>query len=115
MKVVLAVRHQGPVPAFKNKKRAIMDLRSGRLRTLTEPKAKRWMEECIRSFELQFFSDIVINEGAILTAPYPHSLIASLLPQDDSRQWIPSLRVDVEEVPRGQEGAQIIIERIEPL
>jgi hypothetical protein len=38
--------------------------------------------------------------------------ILSLMPEDDSWQWIPSMTVDCEAVPVGEEGIDITIERL---
>jgi hypothetical protein len=35
-----------------------------------------------------------------------------LMPADDSWKWIPSITVDCEEVPEGEEGVDITIERL---
>lgn len=35
------------------------------------------------------------------------------MPEDDSRQFIPSIHIECVEVPKGEEGADIVIERIE--
>ena len=107
MKITLAVRNQGHVPSFKNKKRSN---KSGNV--YTEPKTKRWMDACIQSFESQLFCISRINDSATSTVPHLRSLIVSSLPLDDSRQWIPELHVYCEEVDKGEEGAVIIIEKL---
>lgn len=106
MKIELAVKHLGHVPSFKNSKM----IARGRL--ITDPKKQKWMEACIRSFESQLFCIAQIGGGGTLTAPPAPSLIASSLPQDDSRQWIPRLEIADREVEKGLEGATIIIESI---
>lgn len=107
MKIVLSVKQQGHVPSFKNKKRV-----TKKFGLITHPKIKRWMEQCIQSFESQLFIESRTIAGVILTGPPPLSLIASSLPLDDSRQWIPELHIYCEEVKPGEEGATIIIEKI---
>lgn len=107
MKISLAVRQQGHVPSFKNKKRSS---RKGHI--YTEPKTKKWMDQCIHNFVSQLFIASRITEGGTLTVPPPRSLIASSLPLDDSRQWIPELHSLCEIVPKGEEGAIILIEKL---
>lgn len=48
----------------------------------------------------------------ITTGPSALSLIASLLPLDDSRKWIPKHSADTQLVSKGEEGADILIEAI---
>ncbi len=110
MKIVLAVKHQGHVPSFKNCKRAV---RKGKHATIiTEPETKKWMERCIQGFESQLFCGSATTADGMPTAQHRHSSIVSSLPLDDSRQWIPELHVVCEEVCKGDEGAVIIIEEI---
>jgi len=101
------------VPSFKNKKRAILDRNTGLMRTLTEPKAKQWMEKCIQSFASQLISGEAINGVVMQTGHYQPSWTASLLPKDDSVNWVPELHIYVTECQPGEEGAEIIIERIQ--
>lgn len=113
-RIALAVRHQGHIPSFKNNKRAVMikTAHSERFGVVTKNSTRKWMKNCIRSFELQLFSSTVTTAQGMLTAHSRHSLIASSVPADDSRQWIPEIHVRCIEVPEGEEGAEIIIERI---
>jgi hypothetical protein len=106
MKIVLEVKHQGHVPSFKNCKRVV------RNHLITRPDVKKWMERCIQSFESQLFCDTVINADETLMAPSLPSWIASSLPLDDSRQWMPEQHIYCEEVKKGEEGATIIIEQL---
>ena len=106
MKIVLAVKNQDHVPSFKNCKRVVQN------RLITRPDVKRWMDQCIRSFESQLFCATRITGGVTPTAPSPHYLIASSLPLDDSRQWMPEQHLYCEEVKPGEEGATIIIEKL---
>lgn len=111
-RIRLAVRQQGHVPAFKNKKRAIQDKRTGKMRTLTEPKVAEWMEQCIQSLESQLFLALATAAEGTLMGRSRQSWIASSLPLDDSRQWIPEQHIYCKDVTKGEEGAEIIIERI---
>lgn len=101
--VIAGISH---VPSFKNSKM----IARGRLITL--PARQKWMEQAIRVIESQLRSGSAISEGAISTGPCPLSWIASSLPADDSWQWIPEIRVQVQRVTKGQEGAEILIERL---
>lgn len=112
MKIELAVRNIGPAPSFKNTKSIGRNRKTKRPFIMTNPKKKKWMEACIQSFESQLFCVIQIGDGGTLTAPPPRSLIASSLPLDDSRQWIPELHVLSEDCDKGNEGATIIIEKL---
>lgn len=98
------------IPAFKNRKRAIVDRRTGKQRTLTEPRVKEQMERIITAIEWQLCCAIPIIAGEILTVPQVLSWIASSLPSDDSRQNIPQLLIEAVDCDKGEEGATITIE-----
>lgn len=106
MKIQLAVKNQGHIPSFKNKKRI------ARNRLITDPKTRKWMDGCIQSFESQLFLKSQTIAGVTSMVAPPLSLIVSSLPLDDSRQWISELLIVSEVVPRGEEGAEITIEKI---
>lgn len=110
MKIALSVKHQGPVPAFKNSKALVVI--NGKPRMFTKKEYKQWMKRCIRSFESQLFCVTQIGGGGTPTVPLLHSSIASSLPHDDSWDWIPQLSVYAELCPKGEEGAAIIIEQL---
>ncbi len=111
MKIVLSVKNNGAVPAFKNKKRAIQ-MPNGKMRTLTEPKIRDWMDRVTLSFVCQLSSITPTTTGATLTVQQLHSLIVSLMPLDDSRQWISQLVISDTDVEPGEEGATITIQKI---
>lgn len=94
------------MPSFKNRKM----LTRGRL--ITSPKNQKWMEECIQSFVSQFDFYFPIIDDVMQMGPSRQFLIASSLPLDDSRQWIPELHVICEEIEKGSEGAVITIEAL---
>lgn len=73
---------------------------------------KKVMEQITLSFLSQLFSAIQTTADATLTEQQAHSLIAWLMPQDDSRQWMPQQSIICEQVEPGQEGATIIIKRL---
>lgn len=102
--ITLAVGNIGHVPTFKNSKM----IARGRL--ITDPKKQAWMDRCIDSFVYQLRSAFQTRGIATTTGPIPLSRIASLLPLDDSRKWIPSHSVNTRLVPKGQEGAELVIE-----
>lgn len=112
MKLTIHVKSIGAVPSFKNTKQIARNRKTKQPFIMTDPKKKKWMEACTESFELQLFCATQTSAGGILTAPPPRFLIVSSLPLDDSRQWIPELRVSSEDCPKGEEGATIIIEPI---
>lgn len=108
----LLVQGLGHVPSFKNRKRAILDSNTGKMRTLTEPKAKQWMARCTDSFVLQLISKSLTIDAGTSTECSPRSLIARSLPRDDSLQWIPEIHVTCQNVDKGHEGAEILIEQL---
>jgi hypothetical protein len=103
------VRGLGHVPSFKNSKLLLAKQR----RLITKPEYQKWMDTVIRSFESQLRSALATSGTVTTTARIPLSLIASSLPLDDSRRWIPQHSVGTLLVPKGEEGADIVIERID--
>jgi hypothetical protein len=106
----VAVRNQGHVPSFKNKKRVARNRSTGKSFLMTRKDIKQWMTRCIQSFVSQFTCLSVIGDEGTPTAPPPRCLIVSSLPLDDSVQWIPEIVIKTKQVHKGQEGAEIIIE-----
>ena len=104
---VLQIRAVGHVPAHKNKKRIM------RGRLITEPKIQKWMTNCVNSFVSQLKSKYPTCESETSMAACLQSSIASL-PHDDNWKIIPSFCVSVKMVPKGEEGATIILEKISP-
>lgn len=75
-------------------------------------KGKReWKKRCVINFISQLLSNIPTNERATLTPPFLRSLIASL-PRDDNWKIIPVITVTAVKVPKGEEGAEILITKI---
>jgi hypothetical protein len=109
--VVLHVKGMGHVPSFKNKKRAIVDGKTGKTRTLTEPKTKAWMEKCEASFESQLRSAYQTIATGTQTVRSLRSWIACVAPLNDSVRHIIEERIRVEFVAPGEEGASLTIER----
>lgn len=110
MKIVLSVKNQGHVPSFKTQKRAATHRVTGLPFVVSKKEIRKWMDQCAQSFESQLFCATQTTGDVTLTAPCPHSLIASSLPLDDSRQWIAEEHVFALEVEPGEEGATITIE-----
>lgn len=108
--VVLLVEGQGHVPSFKNKKRAILNRASGKMRTLTDPETQRWMRKCEDSFVSQLHSWYRTNVIETQTEPCQPCLIASFMPSDDSVNHIREINVMVRDVVKGEEGAILMIE-----
>lgn len=109
--VVLHVKGAGHVPSFKNKKRAIVDARTGKSRTLTEPKTKEWMAKCEASFESQLRCAYQTIATGTPTVRSLRSWIACVVPLNDSVRHIIEETIRVEFVAPGEEGASIVIER----
>ena len=104
----LQIRGLSHVPSFKNSKLLLWRQK----RIITKPEYQHWMDAATRSIESQLRSALAtsgIGTTTGLTALWP---IASLLPLDDSRKWIPEHCVRTRLVSRGDEGADILIERI---
>lgn len=104
--VTIAIEGLGHVPSFKNSKLL------SRGRTITKPEYQEWMDRVVRSIGSQLRSEFQTRGIEITMGPSALSLIASLLPLDDSRQWIPEHSVTTQCVSPGQEGAVVKIERI---
>ncbi len=103
--VRLLVRGLGPLFNFKNSK----FLARGRM--MTDPDLKRRMEAITQSFASQLRSHFQIADGATLTDAQLRCLTLSL-PHDDCWTAVPELVVSAKLVAEGEEGAEILIERI---
>lgn len=95
--VTLEVRGLGHIPAIKNSMFAIVD-----------KKNREWKRRCVRSFVSQLLSSTQTTEHEIQTPHSLRSLIASL-PQDDSWKDIPQISIQCVKVPKGDEGANLMI------
>lgn len=110
--LTLTITGLGPVPSFKNRKRAILDRNTGKMRTLTEPKTKQWMKKCIAQFESQLLTACPTIEGET-AGEWRKRLQTVLSPlQDDSWKFMLPGEQNVEMVAKGDEGAVITIEPI---
>lgn len=108
--IKLNVLGLGHVPSFKNKKRAILDRNTGKMRTLTEPEAAKWMQKCEDAFVSQLKSLYQTTEAVMPMVRSPRSWIACVAPYDDSVNIIREIHLTVHDAPKGCEGATITIE-----
>lgn len=99
----------GAVPSFKNTKKIVRNRKTGASFLITDPKKKKWMDQCIALFVHQLSCASLTRGGATSTDALPRFLTASL-PQDDCWQNVPELHVSVEKVEKGNEGCEILIE-----
>lgn len=100
----LTIRGLAHVPSFKNLKRV-----SGQ-GLFTKPRAAEWMRQCTDSFALQLLCAFRTRENATPMGRSRPSWIASVVPLDDSVQWIVEETIRVVKVAKGEEGADILIE-----
>ena len=103
--IKLKIRGIGHVPSFKNSKM----IAHGRL--ITDPKKQDWMEQCVALMIAQLSSMCPTTETGTLTAQSLRSWIATSLPLDDSCKWIESVSVIWLKVPKGKEGASVMLTR----
>lgn len=120
----LEIRGVDNIASFKNQKQIITlpikgsskcrtcGKRPGRPMLITKPERQQQMKSITESFVSQLYSALATNGLAITMAPIPLCKIASFLPLDDCRQWIPEHCVSTLLVAKGEEGADIVIERI---
>lgn len=106
------------IPGFKNSK-MILGIRKqpngdwkGTPFIATKTDYRQTMEKVTRDLLLQFISASRTIEGETLTTQQRLYLTASLLPANDSWQWVAKLVVTAERVPAGQEGADITITKL---
>jgi hypothetical protein len=104
------------IPSFKNSKRWVTKLPNGkplkRPLLITSPEYQEWMAQAVQSLEFQLLSTSPTDSGG--TQPERSRLFAmlSLLPVDDSVNDLPEGSWKVVKVPPGEEGCQIVIERL---
>lgn len=104
--VHLHLRQHGHVPSFKNNKM----LTRGRL--ITNPKRQKQMDAITLDLKCQLISLFRTTEDVTQTEP---SRLCSIALRehsrkfDDSVQWIPKITIEVKNVRKGFEGADITI------
>jgi hypothetical protein len=115
--LTLEIRGLGPVVSFKNQKVLITKNPKtkqplDRPMLVTKGEYKKQMRKIVDAFVSQLLCASQTINGGTGTARLRQSLIASLLPEDDSLTDCPELHVYVEYVEPGEEGALIEIQRI---
>ncbi len=108
--ILLEIKGVGHIPSFKNRKRAIMDRSTGKMRTLTEPSVKKRMENLESAIVCELFSVSQTIENATPSECLKplRTLLCGL--SDDSIREIPCGSWDVKYVQPGEEGVTIEIE-----
>lgn len=101
--IQLKIRNLGHVPSKKNSK----------VKWFTNKRTAQWIEAAERSLLSQLSSAVQTIDGGTWTTRQLRSWIASSLPFDDSIQHITAINIKLERVPKGAEGADIVIERVE--
>lgn len=117
IRVCLRVRGLEHVPSKKNSKQIIR--KGNRPSLITKPERHKWIERCIRSFASQLSSTTPTCGDGTQTECSPPSLIALLnqypgFKMDDNLHVIPEIHVRCVKVGKGEEGADIVIEHINP-
>jgi len=106
MPIVLQIRGCGNIVSFKNSKM----IARGRL--ITDPEKQKRMESYTQAIVSQLSSEFQTIGAGISTECSLPSWIASCMPLDDSRHWVPSIGVVSMEVQEGEEGCDIIIQKL---
>ena len=108
--LTLTVQGLGNIPSFKNSKQLFS--RNGRPCMATKSEYAKLMQRLTRAFASQLTSYFQTIAAETSTEP-SQPCSTALWPLDDSRQWIAELRVTSSQVPSGQEGVVLKIERID--
>ncbi len=99
--IVVTLKKLGHIPSIKNSMFRIVD-----------PAIRDWKRRAVQHIASQLFFCCQTNEDGTPTTDSLQSLIASL-PQDDSFKFIEEIRVLQKQVSPGEEGALIIIEKVD--
>src|SRR5688572_6854249 len=107
--VHLSIRGLGEVPSFKNRKIAILDSRTKKHRTLTEPAIKERMDRMENAIVFALYSESQIRDGETHSECWKRlrTFLSGLY--DDSIHQIPCGEWDVIFVAKGQEGFDLEI------
>lgn len=105
--VLLVIRGIGTPPAFKNSKM----LTKGKL--ITHPRKQKWMKAAEDIIECQLLFKFQTSGTETEMAQALRCSIASSMPADDSCHYLTECSWRFMRVPKKQEGALIIIERLE--
>jgi hypothetical protein len=112
----LTLTVQGIVPSFKNNKVLIAKGPNGkplpRPLLITKPEYQKKMKAITESFVAQLLCAFRTDSGETLTGCSLRSAIASALPADDAWTHIPEIHIRAELCEPGQEGAVIVLTRI---
>lgn len=104
------------IPSFKNAKHWITHDPKGnpleRPFLITSPEFQRWMEKAAALIESQLLSLCQTASGVIPVEQSKLYATCWLLPADDSCSDLPEGHWKVVRVPPGEEGAEIVIERL---
>lgn len=111
-----APRRNFHVPSFKNAKTWLMKLPNGKPLEkpilITVPEFQRYMEKVVASLESQLLCYSPTGPGGTPLEPSKLFAIAWSLPADDSCSDLPEGAWKVRYVNPGEEGAEILIERL---
>lgn len=110
--VKLVISGVGHIPTFKNGKRVRVDWENAKVHQFTRKDIASTMDAIIQSIASQLYSASPTNEYGMATVPLLRSWIVSSLPLDDCTKWVRHESFDVQDVAPGEEGADIIIEKI---
>jgi hypothetical protein len=109
--LVLKIRGCGNVVSFKNTKKIVRI--KGRPSLVTDPRKQKLMDSYIRALECALSSEFQTSETGTRMGCSAASWIRSSVPADDSWKHIPkSDGWECLTVQPGEEGADIIIERL---
>ncbi len=115
LRLTIKIRGLGHVVSFKNTKMILPAKGSRRAMLITDPKKRKLMDLYTQLIEFALCSAYQTAGGETQTGLSRQSWIAVSMPLDDSLDWIPeSDGYRTEQVQPGQEGMDIIIERITP-
>ena len=81
-------------------------------RLITSPVKQKQMDQYIHAIESQLLSAFRTTDGEMQMGHSLASWIASCVPLDDSIQWVPEISVKAVSVAKGEEGADILIEKL---
>lgn len=111
-KIVLTIKGVGVIPAFKNRKRAIQDRNTGKMRTLTEPSIKKRMDRIENAILFALYSLCATADAETQQECLKQLRIALSGLSDDSIRELPQGSWGTEYVKKGEEGAMITIEQL---
>lgn len=99
------------VPSFKNTKK-IVGGKNHRPMLITDPRKRKIMDRITDAFESQLRALFPTSATAMAMASFRPPSIALSMPLDDCLAEIGKIVVDWRKVSKGQEGVEVVIERI---